>query len=335
MAAQKRGEYVWEPTVHIGDKNATQLTAAITWAGSYTQCARTMDVSLAVSELDGILPSIPCELGAPATLRLDGLPAFSGYIFSRQRDSGSNTIEAGCCDRGIYLKRNQACYQFNGMTPEAIAQRICADFGIPVGVLAQTGVPVRRIFSGASLYQMIQTAYTLASVSTGERYLIRFEGEALNVVVKKQSAETLVLRPGSNLITLTATDSIENMVNQVAIYNKNGSLAAVRTDEAAVALYGLMQGYLRQADGRDSESEARKILEDGGVSQKITATCMGNPKLISGNCVALQEPVTGLYGLCWIDSDTHTWKNGLYQTRLTLNFRNLMDEQEVGQLPNA
>lgn len=49
----------------------------------------------------------------------------------------------------------------------------------------------------------------------------------------------------------------------------------------------------------------------------------------------LQEPVTGLYGLCWIDSDTHTWKGGVYTTKLVLNFRNLMDEAEAGKLPDA
>ena len=36
-------------------------------------------------------------------------------------------------------------------------------------------------------------------------------------------------------------------------------------------------------------------------------------------------------GLCWIDSDTHTFKNGLYFCKLGLNFRNLMNETSAGQ----
>ena len=46
--------------------------------------------------------------------------------------------------------------------------------------------------------------------------------------------------------------------------------------------------------------------------------------------MVLKDSKTGLSGLFWIDSDTHSWKNGLYQNKLTLNFRNLMDEKDAG-----
>ena len=59
-------------------------------------------------------------------------------------------------------------------------------------------------------------------------------------------------------------------------------------------------------------------------------TNLGNTSLIAGEAVILREPLTGQQGLFWIDSDTHTWQNGLYQNRLVLNFRNLMDEQSAG-----
>ena len=35
-------------------------------------------------------------------------------------------------------------------------------------------------------------------------------------------------------------------------------------------------------------------------------------------------------GLFWIDADAHTWKNGQYFCKLTLNFRNLLDETSAG-----
>ena len=90
-----------------------------------------------------------------------------------------------------------------------------------------------------------------------------------------------------------------------------------------------------ESSGKDAAAEARKLLEDNAPAQKITAQARGNPALIAGECAVLQEPVTGLYGLCWIDSDTHTWKGGVYTTKLVLNFRNLMDEAEAGKLPDA
>jgi hypothetical protein len=49
----------------------------------------------------------------------------------------------------------------------------------------------------------------------------------------------------------------------------------------------------------------------------------------------LREKYTGLYGVFYIDGDIHTWENGLYNNKLTLDFKKLMDEKEVGSLPNA
>ncbi len=316
-------------------RNATQLVQSITWGGDIRQCARTLDMPLLSDPMDESVPELPCPMGSGVSLSVGGKDLFSGYVFSRQRDTGQHTIDLGCVDRGLYLKRNEGHYKFNGQTAEEIARIVCSDFGISVGVLAQTGVRLRRNFPGTSLYQIIQTAYTLAAEATGERYAIRFRGEKLEVLAKKQDERTLVLEPGSNLLSTTVSESVEDMVNQVAIYNENGVLVSTEKDNEAIRLYGLMQAYLKREKGRDVTAEAKSILDDNGVEQKITVTLLGNSGLLAGGSVVMREPVTGLYGLFWIDSDTHTWKNGIYQTKLVLSFRNMMDEQTAGSLPKA
>ncbi|MPN52729.1 hypothetical protein SDC9_200391 [bioreactor metagenome] len=156
------------------------------------------------------------------------------------------------------------------------------------------------------------------------------------MVTKEKSGATPVLRPGASLLTLSVTESVESMVNRVVITDANDNRVTAQEDAAAIALYGLMQSVLKQREGRDTAAEAAQLLAENGLSQKIAVTALGNPTLISGSCVVLQEPVTGLYGLCWIDSDTHTWsKTGLYQCKLVLNFRSLMDKAEAGSLPDA
>ena len=86
---------------------------------------------------------------------------------------------------------------------------------------------------------------------------------------------------------------------------------------------------------RIATAEANKILEDNGVLQKITVENLGNSANMAGGAVVVQEPYTGLYGLFYIDSDVHTWKNGQYYNKLVLNFQNLMDEKDAGKLVNA
>ena len=51
------------------------------------------------------------------------------------------------------------------------------------------------------------------------------------------------------------------------------------------------------------------------------------------DAVVVHEPVTGTDGLFWILSDSHTTVSGVYQTTVTLDFRNLMDQQEAGSVP--
>lgn len=322
-------------TGSAGTKDVTQLAQGITWAGAYTQCGRTLDVDFAVSSVDKRLPAVSAELGNVMQLYRGSEELFFGNIFTRQRENGGNTLTASCTDRGFYLKRNEASYKFRNTTPEAVARRVCADFGIETGAIASTGFGLSRNFPGVSLYQIIQTGYALASATTGKKYMIRFSGPKLEVIAKEKTSSTPVLRPGSNLLTLSADESVESMVNRVVITDENDNRVAAREDANAIALYGLMQSVIKQQEGKDTDAEAKQLLEDNGLSQKITVTNLGGSSLIAGSCVVLQEPVTGLYGLFWIDSDTHTWKNGLYQNKLVLNFRNLMDETEAGSLPSA
>ena len=46
--------------------------------------------------------------------------------------------------------------------------------------------------------------------------------------------------------------------------------------------------------------------------------------------MTVREPYTGLSGLFYIDSDVHTWKNGQYYNKLTLNFKKIMAEKSAG-----
>lgn len=310
--------------------DATQLIQSVTWSGDYQQCSRTLAFGLLSSPTDTNIPIISCSLGSVVILKDDDKELFVGYIFSREKSASDSVINITCYDRGIYLKRNEAVYKFSNMTPEAIAERICTDFGIEVGFLATTGVTVTRNFIGVSLYSIIQTAYTLAADTTGESYLTRFDGVKLSVVKRAETNNTLILEGGSNLMSLSTSESIEEMINQVAIYDSNDNLVDTQKKEDLIKLYGLLQSYYRKSDDEDSDKKLKKMLEDNGVSEKITIDNLGNLACITGNAVIIREPYTGKSGLFWIDSDNHTWKNGQYYNKLVVNFKKIMDEQEAG-----
>lgn len=66
-----------------------------------------------------------------------------------------------------------------------------------------------------------------------------------------------------------------------------------------------------------------------GMEKEITLDGIdGDLNCVAGNAVEVQDKVTGLSGLFWIDSDTHIWENGTHIMNLELNFKNIMDEKE-------
>lgn len=250
---------------------------------------------------------------------------FYGPVWTKQKATEENMIDFTCQDYGIYLKKNKANYVFTNMTAEAITKKVCGDFGIEIGSLAVTGVPINRIFHGASLYDIIMTAYSLANE---KKYYLIFEGNLL-YVLEKGKKECTALESGVNLLTSTVSESLEGMVNRVRVYNKEDSLIREFTEDTDVKLYGFMTEIIRISDGKeDYQKKVKKTLQS--VDRKITVTNFGGSEYITGKKVCVQEPQTGLTGIFYIDGDEHNWKNGIYTNKLVLNFENMMDEKEGG-----
>lgn len=310
--------------------NITEMCRSITWGGDWRSAARTLSYSPVVSADDIHLPRAPTGLGGSVRFWRGSDLLMDAYALERTRDSLGTTIDVTAYDRGLYLTRNSAFLRVEGQTPEAVTASLCAQFGIPVGALAATGVPLTRNFLGVALYKVIMTLYSLAADQTGKQYRIRFRGPRLEVVEMAQSPESVILTPGSNLLSCVTKESASTMTNSVAIYDDRYNRIKTREDSGAVALYGLMQAAIRAGAYDDPEGHAAQVLKENGLKTTITVNALGDLRLITGNTVVVREPVTGTDGLFWILSDSHTWRRGIYQTRLTLSLEGLMDRQAAG-----
>lgn len=306
----------------------TDMVQSFTWSGSYKDCARKLSFD--------ILSDALAEVGGMTRLYHEADILFSGHVRKYSRDTRQQVISCVAYDRGVFLKNNHTYLAVRNQTPEAVTRQLCSEFGIPIGNIVTTGVQVSRNFLGTNLYQIIQTMYSLAAEKTGKKYQIRFRSNDLEVVEKGINTDSIMLIPGSNLISCKAEDSIENIVTSVAVYSEESKkIATYDSPDNYRELYGLFQAAIKADAYGDSDAAAKDILKENGYSQTITAVCIGNPKLITGNAVVVREPVTGLNGLFWITSDSHTITRGIYQTTLTLDFRNLMDKQEAGSIPTT
>lgn len=315
-----------------GSYDISQLADTVTWSGEYRSCARSLDFGLLSSPDDSRVPEVDCSVGGSVVAELDGEIFFNGFIFDRTKSTNAVTIDVSCVDRGIYLNRNKTGKKLIA-TPESATAVLCQEFGIKTGTLAATGVTVSRKFFGSSLYDIIATLYTQAGKTTGRAYQIGFEGDKLTVRSKGAGRRVLLIKGGSNLMSATVTESGRSIVNQVSVQDKDGNRLYIINDKKSMAAYGTMQEVIRQTD-TDRMGEAKKLIANAGVEQKITVENLGDLRCITGGAVMLEEPYTGLYGLFYIEADTHTWKNGLYFNKLTLNLKAVMDEKEAGELLN-
>ena len=232
-------------------------------------------------------------------------------------------VSVAALDRGRFLAGNQGFYKFVNVTPEAAAAQVCGDFGIPTASLASTGIKLSQDFPGTStLDQIIRKLYTMAGEQNGKRYLIRFTGSGSLEVVEKATAASLEI---AQTMGVNNTWNIEKLNNRVAIYTDDGALVRNVDDSASMSLNGLLSHVIVQRDGEDAGAEAKAWLEDNGLQQNLTVEVLNPPlDLIAGAAVNLRDTGSGVSGLFWVDSDTHTWKNGQHFGKFTLNFRNLM-----------
>lgn len=311
-------------------ENAWNLVGNVVWSGDKQRAARTLTFDLAASEADPNLPAAPCPVGAIVSLWDDsGTPLFQGEVVTISLSDREAVIPVTVHDRGMFLAGNDGTVKIRDETAEDAVSRICKMYEIPVGELASTKVPLRRKFTATPLWSIVTTLYTMAAQQTGEQYLARFEWDRLTVRTRSEQGENLIIRPRSNLITTTTTESIENMRNSVGIYDKDGNRLATVQNESAVAIYGLLEEHITQRDSQDAQGEARQILEERGYAQTLTVQCVGDTSLTTGRTVVVQA-AEHLSGVFWIDSDTHRWSAGNYTTDLTLNLRNVMYQAEAG-----
>lgn len=307
-------------------RDLSQLVQTMSWSGSVRQTARELSATLAVPRDGSVTPPALRE-GAYLTLRRAGEMVFTGPLLTATTSSQDSLVGLSALDRGRFLVGNEGWYSFSGVTPETAAAAIARDCGIPVGALASTGVGVSRKFPGVALDKILRTLYGLAGEQSGKRYLVRFTGAgALEVVEKPTSASLSIV----STMSVTNTWDITNLQNSVAIRTQEGALVRRVEDAASVALNGRLEHVITQRDGEDGGKEAQAWLEDNGLQQNLTVETLGDPRLITGGAVLLRDTGSGVSGLFWIDSDTHTWKNGQYYCKLTLNFRNLVDDTRAG-----
>lgn len=315
---------------YVYTTDITQAVSSVSWGGSVSQAARTAEIAVINAPNDKNVKNLKLDIAAGHTIKLyeGGKVIFVGEVITKESTSETGTVTYYCTDLLNHLLKSTDVYNFADTTAEKITKKVCADFEIDTGTIVATNAPIKKmIIDGSSIYDIIMQAYTKAAKQTGKKYICRMNGTKLTVKVKGTVVSNFVLAEEYNTTNTRYEETIDNMVNIVKIYDDAGKQIGEVKKDKWVNKYGIYQQIYKKEKGINADTAAKNMLQ--GVEKKVTLDGInGDLVCIAGNGVEVYDKATGLNGVFWIDSDTHTWENGTHIMNLELNFKNIMDSKE-------
>lgn len=312
-----------------GEKlDITNLLINITWSGDYKSCARKLEFSLISSASDINIPKIDIPLMSIISFYEDDNELFRGFVYEREKSS-DNSISFLCYDYCAKLNDIKVSYNIKNETASSIYNKFLTEYKLNKGDIVQANTKIKKVFLGTTAYDMIMTAYTEEAKKTGKKYMVYSKGDKFCASEKGIVKLSLSFEEGKNILSSSFKESVSNMVNKVLIVDDNGNKISEVKNDDWLKTYGLFQEVYKKQEDKDANAEAKAMLKD--IEQTCSLSGFGDTTCITGMGVEVKDTYTGLVGLFYIDSDTHTWEGGKYSIDLELNFKNIMNEVSAGQ----
>lgn len=311
-------------------KDVTEFVSSATWSGASTQASRTLEFTVTNSPYDRSTNSPRFKLGDKVIWHDDkGNARFLGRITSREKKSevGSTTYTAR--DYLHNLIKSKGSYKFKKKTAEYITKAVLKDLGIAVGKVSRTRKKLKKYMpAGMTYYDIIQGVYNKASRKTGKKYMLVMSGEKLYVIVRGSIVKGLVINSSQHITSAGYTENIDNMVNEVAIYNANNKRIGLVRKPKWIKKYGhyrenATSDKKRKKATRVERSQAKKQLK--GAEKTANIEALGDIRCVSGRGIQIYDKASGMIGTYWIKSDSHKFENGIHTMSLELDFKNLTE----------
>ena len=312
-----------------GEKlDITNLLINVTWSGDYKSCARKLEFSLISSPMDKNIPKVDIPLMSVISFYEDNNELFRGFVYEREKSS-DNSMSFLCYDHCAKLNDIKVSYNIKNESASSIYNKVLSEYGLNKGDIVGASTPISKVFLGVTIYDMVMTAYTEEAKKTGKKYMIYSIGDKFCSSEKGNVKLNLSFEEGKNILSSNFKESVSSMVNKVLIVDENGNKVSEVKNDEWLKTYGLFQEVYKKEENKDSNTEAKTMLSD--INQSCSLSGFGDTTCITGYGVEVKDIHTGLVGLFYIDSDTHTWEGGNYTIDLELNFKNIMNEVSAGQ----
>lgn len=292
--------------------------ATISWSGDKNQMARKLSFAYLYTEDNVGIQMVAIELGH-RILAYDDLDRliFDGIVIGRDRKETDIKMTISAVDYAWYLK-SKVFRVYEG-TPQQITMQVLQANGIMAGELLASVAVVKVISTGdKSICDVIRTAYEAAGCNA---YIYM---QSVNVCVGEFGAQICGTVTGDDFVTdASYKDSIENLVDRVAILDKDDNLVSTIDNAEDVDRFGVMQDVYKVSDDTANiMAEAQKIFKSIENSGNITVR--GNMAFLTGKSIVVGKVNSMIRGKFQITADNHSISNGVHTTSLTLDFEGVV-----------
>ena len=296
----------WSIKLIVDNIDVSAYVQNVQWSGDIDQAARSLKVSLE----RGCQP----EVGDTIAFYCNKILLFSGIVLNVSLNGKDVSVDA--MDYGVYLANNYTYKEYSG-TPQSITKKVCEEFHIDIGKLAEVKTDTKVTSTGnLSAFQVIEQAYEGEEKDPKKQYVLRMKGKTLSV---EKIGGDVVADIQAEIQSANRSEDIKNMVNRVVILNDEGTKKTGEVENAKDrSKYGTFQKTYRKEKDKNAETEAKKLLE--GIQEQGSISALGDMNCLAGRTVQVTEAKTGLKGKYIIKSDQHTFSATGHDMQLDFYF---------------
>ena len=302
----------------------TGIFEKVEWSGSIRTSTRTLEVTYLKNKAK-------FELGQEIEFLVDNKKIFVGKIFKLSQNTSEETNTLIAYDNAIMLNKNNFIENFYNLEPSSIAKNILGQLKIEVGELPIDKTKCTYPAIDRSGYEIILMAYKLQSAKDKKIYSIISENNKISVVEQGILIPNLVLNSSINVREATYSESIEEMVNKVILYETaegESKVIAVKENSEEIKNFGVFQRVQEQDKNNEVYLQVNSILK--GVQESSDLTTDGNIYLMSGYSIPLKIKTISKLNLTFlIENDRHIWTGNDYYTQISLAFENVMNDVDI------
>ena len=268
---------------------------------------------------------VQMQMGDRITVQADNRRAtstpeiiFTGIVFKTEYDE-NELIHVTAYDCLRYLKAKSSYVWEKKTLPQMVAQ-IASEYKLPVGILADTGVPITDVCENQGILDMLTTFLLETNMKSGDLFNLYVNGRGQICIQRVQDmyVPDPMIGDDSLMYGYQFSESIdENTYNAISVVRKDKQSGKTNIvfekDEESIERYGM----LTMVKNSDNETATQKEWATALLSQRKYPTlsssikALGDFRVRAGSLIDVSIGDIGIHQTRFVvDRCTHTMTSG-------------------------